>query len=95
MGIFGRGRPSSQDPPSEPGEYRIRDRDGNIKYIGTTGDLSRREYEHRHSGKYDPQAGEKFEWQKCNPDVPSSQRYEHETEKIHRHDPPGNIRKRP
>lgn len=59
MGIYKTGRPNKYNPstgegskpPSEPGEYRIRDEKGNIKYIGETNDLNRRMNQHIRSGK--------------------------------------------
>ena len=53
MGVYKSGRPSSQPPPKEPGEYRIIDSDsGEIKYIGETNDLHRRFNEHKRSDRF-------------------------------------------
>lgn len=59
MGIYKPGRPSKYNPssgsgckpPSKPGEYRIRDDEGNIVYVGETNNLNRRMQEHIRSGK--------------------------------------------
>lgn len=59
MGIYKQGRPKKynpktgegQKPPSAPGEYRIRDENGDIVYIGETNNLNRRMNEHIKSGK--------------------------------------------
>lgn len=59
MGIYKSGRPKKYNPttgegtkpPSKPGEYRIRDEDGNIVYVGETSNLNRRMNEHIRSGK--------------------------------------------
>lgn len=59
MSIYKPGRPKKYDPssgkgqkpPATPGEYRIRDDEGNIVYIGETNDLKRRMQEHIRSGK--------------------------------------------
>lgn len=59
MGVYKSGRPQKynpstgkgQEPPSKPGEYRIRDEAGNILYVGETCDLNRRMKQHIRSGK--------------------------------------------
>lgn len=59
MGIYKSGRPKKYDPstgkgqkpPSEPGEYRIRDNYGKIIYVGETNNLHRRMRQHIKSGK--------------------------------------------
>lgn len=38
-------------PPALAGEYRIRDEQGTIIYVGETNNLNRRMNEHRRSGK--------------------------------------------
>lgn len=91
--ICGPGRPSKQLPPPELGPYRIRDRDGNHKYHGTTEDLCRRSKEHEKSGLYDKQAGDTFEWQLCQPGTTPEQRYEHERRKAEQHQPYANRRR--
>ena len=40
-----------QKPPAKPGEYRIKDEDGNILYIGEACNLERRMKQHIKSGK--------------------------------------------
>lgn len=60
MGIYKKGRPEKYNPntgkgskpPSAPGEYRIRDDNGNIVYVGETNDLNRRMNEHKRNGKF-------------------------------------------
>ena len=59
MGIYGKGRPSKYNPttrtgskpPSAPEEYRIRDEQGKIVYVGETNNLNRRMNEHRRNRK--------------------------------------------
>lgn len=59
MGIYNSGRPnkynpssgSGNKPPASPGEYRIRDDEGKIVYVGETNNLNRRMNEHIRSGK--------------------------------------------
>ncbi len=59
MSIHKSGRPKKYNPttgkgempPSKPGEYRIRDDNGNIVYVGETVNLRRRMNEHIRSGK--------------------------------------------
>lgn len=59
MGIYSRGRPKKyspstgkgQEPPSAPGEYRIRDEKGKIVYIGEASNLKQRMKQHLQSGK--------------------------------------------
>lgn len=59
MGIYKAGRPKKYNPstgegnmpPSKQGEYRIRDEEGKIVYIGETNNLQRRMKEHIKTGK--------------------------------------------
>lgn len=59
MGIYKSGRPykynpstsEGNKPPSSPGEYRIRNEEGEIVYIGETNDLNRRMNEHKTNGR--------------------------------------------
>lgn len=59
MGLYSPGRPKKfnpttgkgEKPPSAPGEYRIRDDNGKIVYIGEASDLKRRMNQHIRSGK--------------------------------------------
>ena len=59
MAIYKAGRPNKynptsgvgQKPPAKPGEYRMRDGNGTITYIGETNNLARRFREHIRSGK--------------------------------------------
>ena len=47
MGIFKRGTPSKQEPPDQPGLYRIKNKEtGGVEYIGETNSLKRRKSEH-------------------------------------------------
>ncbi|MCR5432343.1 MAG: GIY-YIG nuclease family protein, partial [Lachnospiraceae bacterium] len=72
MAIYKPGRPYKYNPttgeghmpPSAPGEYRIRNRQGAITYVGETCDLRRRLYQHMHGGKLSDErnAGGTFEW---------------------------------
>lgn len=75
-------------PPAKPGEYRIRDYDGNMQYIGETCSLSRRMGEHIRSGKI--QDGYSFEFQLADGRSTSRTRREHEREKIELYNPPLN-----
>ena len=58
MSVYKPGRPTKYvpatgagtKPPARPGEYRIRDADANILYIGETDNLARRTGEHIRSG---------------------------------------------
>ncbi len=66
MAVYKPGRPHKYNPttekgslpPMREGEYRIRDRNGNITYIGETNNLRRRMNEHIRSGKLPKGAGE-------------------------------------
>jgi len=59
VGTYKPGRPRKYNPstgrgskpPSQPGEYRIRGKDGKVKYIGETNNLKRRMEQHIKSGK--------------------------------------------
>ena len=65
MSIYKPGRPTKYDPstgigtkpPASAGEYRIRDSQGDIVYIGETNNLQRRTNEHIRSGKLVTGAG--------------------------------------
>ena len=84
-------RPATGDgikPPAKAGEYRIRNSDGVIVYIGETNDLARRMSEHIRSGKLS--VGENagtFEFQVADGRSTSRTRREHEREKIVKHHP--------
>lgn len=59
MSLYKPGRPNKYNPsteegkkpPKSPGEYRIRDEEGNITYLGETCNLQRRMNEHKKKGK--------------------------------------------
>lgn len=96
MCTYGPGRPTKYNPttgagtkpPSKPGEYRIRNSDGQIVYIGETNDLARRMAEHIRSGKLSvgSNAGT-FEFQIADGRSTSRTRREHERDKIAKHQP--------
>ena len=79
-------------PPAVPGEYRIRDREGSITYVGETCNLKRRLYQHTHGGKMsdDRNIGGTFEWKKADGRSSSATRRVHERAKIAQHKPPMN-----
>lgn len=93
MGIYSSGRPKKYNPasnqghvpPHAPGEYRFRDQDSNIKYVGETNDLNRRMHEHLRSGKL--QNDYTIEFQTADRRSTSKTRREHEQEKIAQHHP--------
>lgn len=93
MGIYRSGRPqkylpfeaTGHQPPSRPGEYRIRDTAGSLTYIGETNDLRRRMGEHIRSGKL--QAGYSLEYQVADGRSSSRTRRVHEQMKIAQHNP--------
>ena len=103
MSIYKPGRPSKYNPssrtgskpPAKPGEYRIRDQNGKITYVGETNDLNRRMYQHTHGGKLsDPRNdGGTFEWKLADGRSTSSTRREHEQQKIAQHSPELNLSK--
>ena len=59
MGTYKKGRPFKYDPssgkgnkpPAVAGEYRIRDENGDIVYVGESNNLRRRMNQHIRSGK--------------------------------------------
>ena len=69
-------------PPAKPGEYRIRQADGTISYIGETCNLARRTAEHRRGGT--------IEYQVADGRTTSRTRREHERQKIAQHQPSQN-----
>ena len=92
MGIFKRGRPSRQEPPSRPGLYTIRRKTGERDYIGETSNLKRRLAQHLISGAISA-VTHYFEWKLADGRSTSKTRREHERRKIDRHDPPSNRRR--
>lgn len=97
MSVYKPGRPNKynpttgvgQKPPAKPGEYRIRDVDGLITYIGETNNLARRTGEHIRSGKLSiGQAGaDSIEYKIADGRSTSNTRREHERQKIAQHQP--------
>lgn len=78
-------------PPAAPGEYRIRDSAGAIRYIGETNNLARRASEHIRSGKLPTgPAGGTIEFKVADGRSTSRTRREHERAKIAQHQPPLN-----
>jgi len=88
MGIYKSGRPkkycpgteTGNRPPAEPGEYRIRDMNGNVTYVGETNNLRRRTNEHMNSGKISNNYT--VEYKVADGRSTSRTRREHEQEKI-------------
>lgn len=89
MGIYERGRPKKYDaindtgkiPPKVAGEYRVRDKDGNLKYLGISNDINRRIKEHKKTGKIN--ADDRIvEWRPVKPGTPYEKIKEHERKKI-------------
>ena len=83
-------RPSTKEgtkPPHKAGEYRIRDDDGNIVYIGETNDLARRTNEHIRSGKLPQNSKSTIEFKIADGRSSSHTRRQHEQEKIKQHHP--------
>jgi excinuclease UvrABC nuclease subunit len=97
MSIYKPGRPSKYNPftkegskpPKAPGEYRLRNSNGVITYVGETNDLSRRANEHKRNGKLSDAKnfGGTFEWKKADRRSTSATRREHERQKIAQHKP--------
>jgi predicted GIY-YIG superfamily endonuclease len=100
MALYNSGRPNKYNPttgmgnkpPHKAGEYRIRNEQGIITYIGETNDLGRRTNEHIKSGKL-PVGGEgkcTIEWKTADENSTSVTRREHERMKIAQHNPTQN-----
>lgn len=92
MGIYSAGRPKKvfisdglESLPHAPGEYRHRDADGNITYIGETNDIKRRSQQHLRSGKL--QEDYSVEYKVADGRSSSRTRREHEQMKIKQHNP--------
>ena len=99
MSIYKPGRPAKYNPttgtgskpPAAPGEYRIRDADGAISYIGETNNLARRAAEHVRSGKLPTgERGGTIEFKVADGRSTSRTRRLHERQKIEQHQPPLN-----
>ena len=94
MGIYSPGRPSKcfplsnsgSTPPAKPGEYRIRDANGAIVYVGETCNLKRRVAEHVRSGKI-CSSRPSYEYKVADGRSSSRTRREHEQAKILQHAP--------
>jgi excinuclease UvrABC nuclease subunit len=97
MSTYKPGRPTKYNPltgagtkpPPKPGEYRIRDKYGDMSYIGETNNLSRRTDEHKRSGKL-PLDGSTIEYKIADGRSTSATRRKHEKDKIMQHNPPLN-----
>ena len=97
MAIYKAGRPNKynptsgvgQKPPAKPGEYRIRNEDGGIDYIGETNKLARRTSEHIRTGKLPTGDGCKstIEYMIADGRSTSRTRREHEQRSIEKHHP--------
>ena len=93
MSIYKPGRPTKYNPttdkgtkpPTVPGEYRIRDTEGTIVYVGETNNLSRRTYQHKQSGKLADNYS--IEYKVADGRSTSRTRREHEKQKIAQHNP--------
>ena len=95
MGIYGRGRPKRWDPftgqgsnpPSAPGEYRIRDSSGKVKYVGETNNIRRRIGEHMKKGKLKELGEGTVDWMVASKSSDSSARRDHEKKSISKYSP--------
>lgn len=92
MGIYSSGRPKKiyvsdglGQLPHAAGEYRHRDAEGNITYIGETNDIKRRSQQHLRSGKL--QENYSVEYKVADGRSTSKTRRIHEQEKIKKHNP--------
>ena len=91
--LYKPGRPSRQDPPQKPGEYRWRNKKtGEIDYIGETNNLKRRKSEHERSSKPVSEKSHFFEWKTADGRFSVDKRREHEKTKINQHNPNLNLR---
>lgn len=100
MSIYKPGRPSKynpstgvgQKPPAKAGEYRIRNAEGQIGYIGETNNLARRTQEHIRSGKLPTGegCGSTIEYKVADGRSTSHTRRLHEQQKIAKHQPSQN-----
>ena len=93
MGIYAPGRPTKYDPssgagtkpPPAPGEYRIREKAGQILYVGETNNINRRMKEHIRTGKLNE--NRTIEYQCADGRSTSNTRRVHERAKIEQHNP--------
>lgn len=92
MSLFNKGKPKRvrdiDELPSTRGEYRFRDEDGNVQYIGISEDLKRRAKEHRRTGKF--RDGMSVDYMEANPDTSYRELREHERKSIKKYNPPLN-----
>ena len=97
MSTYKSGRPTKYNPstgkgtkpPTKPGEYRIRDDNGTITYIGETNNLARRTNEHLRSGKLPSgnNCNSTIEYKVADGRSTSKTRRQHEQSKIAQHQP--------
>lgn len=86
--LYKKGRPSKQEPPEKPGEYRWRNKEtGVIDYIGETNNLHRRMLQHEKSEKPVSRETHDFEWKQADGRFSVDKRRGHEAEKIEEHQP--------
>jgi len=92
MGIYSSGRPKKVHVsdglgklPHAAGEYRHRNAEGEITYIGETNDIRRRSREHLHTGKL--KETDSVEYKLADGRSTSRTRRIHEQEKIRQHNP--------
>ena len=93
MSVYKSGRPNKyapnakkgKEPPSEPGEYRIRI-ESEIAYIGTSANMKNRMNAHVKSGKIANES-DTFEWKQADKRYSDQSRKEHEKKKITQHKP--------
>jgi excinuclease UvrABC nuclease subunit len=78
------------DMPNAPGIYRHVDRiTGEVNYIGQTGNLRQRTYQHTHDGKFNP-ATQRVEYSVAYPDATRDDLCQGEVRHIAKHQPSGN-----
>ena len=91
--LYKKGRPSKQETPEKPGEYRWRNKEtGGIDYLGETNNLKRRMTEHERSAKPVNRDTHDFELKQADGRFSVDKRRDHEREKIEQHNPPLNKR---
>jgi|LSQX01.3.fsa_nt_gb excinuclease UvrABC nuclease subunit len=95
MAIYKPGRPkkfnpstgAGEKPPAAAGEYRIRDKEGKITYLGESNNLNRRSKDHEKTGKLPRDGQSTFEYKVADGRSTSRTRRVHEQEKIKQHNP--------
>lgn len=92
MGIYSSGRPKKvrtseglNSLPHAPGEYRHRNAEGVIVYVGETNDINRRNREHQRNGRFGE--GYTVEYKVADGRTTSRTRRMHEQQKIKQHNP--------